>query len=137
MPELLLYFPLQATAFFLIPLCIRIERTMLIGELQAKIALVRRVAAKQYTMPPSSPLCFILAHHLCIVESQPVDTELFLEACTSSSAHPTKNYERLEHLGDALLKYGVSLHLFLKYQKLHEGQLSVARMQVRCLYSDD
>lgn len=35
--------------------------------------------------------------------------------------------ERLELLGDSVLKYAVSCHLFLKYPKNHEGQLSAKR----------
>ena len=60
----------------------------------------------------------------------PVDSDLFEEAMTTPSGNPITNYERLENLGDALLKYTVSMHLFLKYPKLHEGQLSVMRMQM-------
>ena len=60
----------------------------------------------------------------------PVDHKLFEEAMTTPSGNPLVNYERLENLGDALLKYAVSMHLFLKYPKLHEGQLSVMRMQM-------
>lgn len=37
--------------------------------------------------------------------------------------------ERLELLGDSVLKYAVSNHLFLKYPKKHEGQLSDERSQ--------
>lgn len=35
--------------------------------------------------------------------------------------------ERLELLGDSVLKYTTSCHLFLKYPKKHEGQLSGQR----------
>lgn len=37
--------------------------------------------------------------------------------------------ERLELLGDSVLKYSVSCHLFLKYPMIHEGQLSARRQQ--------
>lgn len=37
--------------------------------------------------------------------------------------------ERLELLGDSVLKYAVSCHLFLKYPKKHEGQLTNERSQ--------
>lgn len=40
--------------------------------------------------------------------------------------------ERLELLGDSVLKYAVSCHLFLKYPKKHEGQLSDCRSQAVC-----
>lgn len=37
--------------------------------------------------------------------------------------------ERLELLGDSVLKYVMSCHVFLKYPKKHEGQLSDLRSQ--------
>lgn len=40
--------------------------------------------------------------------------------------------ERLELLGDSVLKYAVSCHLFLKYPKKHEGQLSNLRQWAIC-----
>jgi len=40
--------------------------------------------------------------------------------------------ERLELLGDSVLKYVVSCHLFLKYPKKHEGQLSARRSSAVC-----
>lgn len=40
--------------------------------------------------------------------------------------------ERLELLGDSVLKYAVSCHLFLKYPKKHEGQLSNRRSWAVC-----
>lgn len=40
--------------------------------------------------------------------------------------------ERLELLGDSVLKYAVSCHLFLKYPKKHEGQLSSRRSWAVC-----
>lgn len=40
--------------------------------------------------------------------------------------------ERLELLGDSVLKYAVSNHLFLKYPKKHEGQLSAQRSWAVC-----
>ena len=40
--------------------------------------------------------------------------------------------ERLELLGDSVLKYAVSCHLFLKYPKKHEGQLSARRSWAVC-----
>lgn len=40
--------------------------------------------------------------------------------------------ERLELLGDSVLKYAVSCHLFLKYPNKHEGQLSSWRSGAVC-----
>lgn len=40
--------------------------------------------------------------------------------------------ERLELLGDSILKYVVSCHLFLKYRTKHEGELSELRKGAIC-----
>jgi hypothetical protein len=40
--------------------------------------------------------------------------------------------ERLELLGDSILKYAVSCHLFLKYPEKHEGQLTARRSWAVC-----
>lgn len=40
--------------------------------------------------------------------------------------------ERLELLGDSVLKYVVSCHLFLKYPTKHEGELSELRKGAIC-----
>lgn len=40
--------------------------------------------------------------------------------------------ERLELLGDSVLKYVVSCHLFLKYPEKHEGKLSDQRSWAVC-----
>lgn len=40
--------------------------------------------------------------------------------------------ERLELLGDSVLKYAVSCDLYLRYTKKHEGQLSSRRSWQVC-----
>lgn len=40
--------------------------------------------------------------------------------------------ERLELLGDSVLKYAVSCNVFLRYPKKHEGQLSAQRQIAIC-----
>jgi endoribonuclease Dicer len=40
--------------------------------------------------------------------------------------------ERLELLGDSVLKYAVSCHLFLKFPNKDEGQLSSIRCHMIC-----
>lgn len=40
--------------------------------------------------------------------------------------------ERLELLGDSVLKYALSRHLFLKYPEKHEGQLTNLRSWAVC-----
>jgi endoribonuclease Dicer len=99
-PELCLRYPLPYTALFLPPLCIRVERLLMQAELREAIGW------------PT------------------VERPLFAQALHAPFANPDWNYERLENLGDALLKYTVSVHLFLKFPQLHEGQLSTMRMQM-------
>ncbi|KAL5988342.1 helicase, partial [Asimina triloba] len=52
-----------------------------------------------------------------------------LEAITTLGCCEDFSLERLELLGDSVLKYAVSCHLFLKYPTEHEGQLSAFRMR--------
>lgn len=40
--------------------------------------------------------------------------------------------ERLELLGDSVLKYAVSAHLFMTFLNKHEGQLSSRRQETIC-----
>lgn len=55
-----------------------------------------------------------------------------LEALTTLRCHDDFSMERLELLGDSVLKYTVSCHLFLKYPKKHEGQLTSCRTLAIC-----
>ena len=41
------------------------------------------------------------------------------------------NYEKLEHLGDAVLQFIVSDFVYHKFPTLHEGHLSVS---LKCIY---
>ncbi|KAJ3678564.1 hypothetical protein LUZ60_002367 [Juncus effusus] len=61
-----------------------------------------------------------------------VPTFLILEALTTLRAAEDFSFERLELLGDSVLKYTVSCHLFLKYLDKHEGQLTSRRCQLIC-----
>ncbi|XP_027190700.1 endoribonuclease Dicer homolog 3a isoform X2 [Cicer arietinum] len=56
-----------------------------------------------------------------------IPSSLILEALTTLRCCEKFSMERLELLGDSVLKYAVSCHLFLKYPKNHEGQLSAKR----------
>ncbi|OIW14956.1 hypothetical protein TanjilG_30675 [Lupinus angustifolius] len=56
-----------------------------------------------------------------------IPSPLILEALTTLRCAEKCSMERLELLGDSVLKYAVSCHLFLKYPKKHEGQLSGMR----------
>lgn len=53
-----------------------------------------------------------------------------IEAICASSAHWVTNYQRYEFLGDSLLKFVVSSHLFLCHVKWHEGYLSRRRASI-------
>ncbi|XP_052209161.1 endoribonuclease Dicer homolog 3a isoform X2 [Diospyros lotus] len=59
-------------------------------------------------------------------------SSLILEAITTLRCNESFSMERLELLGDSVLKYVVSCHLFLKYPKKHEGQLSARRQWAVC-----
>ncbi|KAK7363560.1 hypothetical protein VNO77_05706 [Canavalia gladiata] len=61
-----------------------------------------------------------------------IPSSLILEALTTSRCIENFSMERLELLGDSVLKYAVSCHLFLKYPKKHEGQLSDRRRWAVC-----
>lgn len=58
---------------------------------------------------------------------------LFFEALTHKSflyyypSYPYNHNERLEFLGDAILEFLVSLHLYKKYPKFQEGDLTLIR----------
>lgn len=62
------------------------------------------------------------------------DINLFKEAFTHPSyaneQGNTKDYERLEFLGDAVLQYHVSMHIFKLYQDIPEGQLTTLRSKL-------
>ncbi|XP_018503569.2 endoribonuclease Dicer homolog 3a isoform X1 [Pyrus x bretschneideri] len=61
-----------------------------------------------------------------------ISSSLILEALTTLRCNDDFSMERLELLGDSILKYTVSCHLFLKYPKKHEGQLTNYRMLTIC-----
>ena len=53
-----------------------------------------------------------------------------LAALTPKSANETFNLERVETLGDSVLKLFACLHLFLKYPLAAEGPLSTVKCYV-------
>ncbi|KAK7410183.1 hypothetical protein VNO78_00768 [Psophocarpus tetragonolobus] len=61
-----------------------------------------------------------------------IPSSLILQALTTLRCAESFSMERLELLGDSVLKYAVSCHLFLKYPKKHEGQLSSRRSSAVC-----
>ncbi|KAK7256023.1 hypothetical protein RIF29_29454 [Crotalaria pallida] len=62
-----------------------------------------------------------------------IPISLVLEALTTLKCCESFSMERLELLGDSVLKYAVSCHLFLRYPEKHEGQLTDWRS---CLISN-
>ena len=52
-----------------------------------------------------------------------------LEALTPKACQEDTSYERLELLGDAFLKYAVSLFLFHKFPEAHEGGILLQSVQ--------
>ncbi|KAI3514031.1 hypothetical protein L1887_12347 [Cichorium endivia] len=61
-----------------------------------------------------------------------IPSSLILEAITTLRCNESFSMERLELLGDSVLKYAVSCDLYLKYPKKHEGQLSSRRSWQVC-----
>ncbi|KAL2346622.1 hypothetical protein Fmac_000622 [Flemingia macrophylla] len=61
-----------------------------------------------------------------------IPSSLILEALTTLRCNENFSMERLELLGDSVLKYVVGCHLFLKYPEKHEGQLSARRSWSIC-----
>ncbi|KAI9112330.1 hypothetical protein K1719_016853 [Acacia pycnantha] len=53
-----------------------------------------------------------------------IPSSLILEALTTLKCCESFSMERLELLGDSVLKYAVSCHLYLRYPEKHEGQLT-------------
>ncbi len=47
---------------------------------------------------------------------------LMMEAVMSKSCHELISYETLETLGDAFLKFAVSVHLYRLFPLAHEGK---------------
>ncbi|KAF8036139.1 hypothetical protein BT93_C1979 [Corymbia citriodora subsp. variegata] len=109
-PELLLTLDVPVytmKAFYLLPsLLHRLESLMLASQLRGEIN--------------------------CQISNFHVPSSLILEALTTLRCCENFSMERLELLGDSVLKYAVSNHLFLKYPKKHEGQLSAQRSWAVC-----
>ncbi|XP_024966955.1 endoribonuclease Dicer homolog 3a isoform X2 [Cynara cardunculus var. scolymus] len=61
-----------------------------------------------------------------------ISSSLILEAITTLRCNESFSMERLELLGDSVLKYAVSCDLYLKHSTKHEGQLSSQRSWQVC-----
>lgn len=109
-PELLIHIdvPIDVLkSFYLLPsLMHRMESLMLASQLRKEIAFY-----------PSNTC---------------VSSFLILEAITTVRCCEDFSLERLELLGDSVLKYAVGCYLFLKFPTQHEGQLTYCRSRVIC-----
>ncbi|XP_043722967.1 endoribonuclease Dicer homolog 3a isoform X4 [Telopea speciosissima] len=76
--------------------------------------------------------CQLREEIACHPNDSPISSSLILEALTTLRCCEKFSLERLELLGDSVLKYAVSCHLFLRYPKKHEGQLSARRSWAVC-----
>ncbi|CAL8995994.1 unnamed protein product [Prunus brigantina] len=108
-------------------------------ELLVSIGVQRFVLKSFYLMPSlihrleSLMLASQLREDIdCHSSSFQISSSLILEALTTLRCNEDFSMERLELLGDSVLKYAVSCHLFLKYPKKHEGQLSNLRQWAIC-----
>ncbi|XP_020248629.1 endoribonuclease Dicer homolog 3a [Asparagus officinalis] len=61
-----------------------------------------------------------------------ISSTLILEAITTLRCCEDFSLERLELLGDSVLKYALSCYLYLKFPEKHEGQLSSRRSYTVC-----
>ncbi|KAJ6856646.1 hypothetical protein NC651_038337 [Populus alba x Populus x berolinensis] len=108
-------------------------------ELLIKIDVLISVVKSIYLMPSLMHRleCLMLASQLrqeidCHAPEFYIPSSLILEAITTLRCCESFSMERLELLGDSVLKYAVSCHLFLKYPNKHEGQLSSWRSGAVC-----
>uniref|UniRef100_A0A1D1YIC1 Endoribonuclease Dicer 3b n=1 Tax=Anthurium amnicola TaxID=1678845 RepID=A0A1D1YIC1_9ARAE len=109
-PELLVHVDIPTEvmkSFYLLPsLMHRLESLLLASQLREEIA--------------------------CHPSDRHISSFLILEAITTLRCCESFSLERLELLGDSILKYVMSCHFFLKYPRKHEGQLSAYRKQAVC-----
>ncbi|KAI7902630.1 uncharacterized protein BX663DRAFT_509905 [Cokeromyces recurvatus] len=65
---------------------------------------------------------------LCL--SNKINIELIFEAFTTTSSHASKDYQRLEFLGDSVLKFIASTKTFVQYPSSREDELSEIRTRM-------
>ncbi|KAM7275451.1 hypothetical protein ACFE04_017317 [Oxalis oulophora] len=68
----------------------------------------------------------------CSLSNFHIPSSLILEAITTRRCCEDISMERMELLGDSVLKYAVGCHLFLRDSQKHEGQLSSQRSRAVC-----
>ncbi|CAO3657285.1 unnamed protein product [Mucor hiemalis] len=74
----------------------------------------------------------LLCREAKIRHDLPIDDANFLEAYTCPSASMEMNYERLETLGDSLLKFIATIRLYINFPFSNEGELHHLRIRVIC-----
>ncbi|KAI8994876.1 hypothetical protein BDB01DRAFT_714743, partial [Pilobolus umbonatus] len=74
----------------------------------------------------------LLCHESRIRYDLPINDDLFLEAYTTPSANMEMDYERLETLGDSLLKFIATIRLYINFPFSNEGELHHLRIRVIC-----
>ena len=75
----------------------------------------------RYIPPPPPPAPKNCAKPVCGSLCRQPKVVYVLEALTPKACQEDVSYERFELLGDAFLKYAVSIFLFHKYPEAHEG----------------
>ncbi|CEG78493.1 Putative Dicer-2 protein [Rhizopus microsporus] len=74
----------------------------------------------------------LLCHDARSRYNLPITDEYLLEAYTMPSASMEMNYERLETLGDSLLKFIATIRLYINFPFSNEGELHHLRIRVVC-----
>ncbi|XP_023638559.1 endoribonuclease Dicer homolog 3 isoform X3 [Capsella rubella] len=106
-------------------------------ELLLRIDVPRAVVKSIYLLPSvmyrleSLMLASQLREEIdCSINNFSISSTSILEALTTLTCPEAFSMERLELLGDSVLKYVVSCYLFLKYPDKDEGQLSRQRQSI-------
>ncbi|EAU84711.2 hypothetical protein CC1G_00230 [Coprinopsis cinerea okayama7 len=109
------------------------QNANLIPELCAKCTIPASMFRTSYLIPS---ILWKLDHLFVVKElnmqffDNAIDEELLYMATTTVSAEMEHNYERLELLGDAFLKYLASVVVFVMNPTQNEGSLHVARQRL-------
>ncbi|KAJ1747856.1 Dicer-like protein 1 [Coemansia sp. RSA 1821] len=72
----------------------------------------------------------LLAYEVKSKLEHPARVHTVRQAITAASSASDVNYERLETLGDSVLKFIASVEMFVKYPDAHEGILSFQRKRI-------
>ncbi|VVB04858.1 unnamed protein product [Arabis nemorensis] len=106
-------------------------------ELLVRIDVPRAVLKSIYLLPSVMHRLesLMLASQLredidCNIDNFSISSTSILEALTALTCSEAFSMERLELLGDSVLKYVVSCYLFLKYPDKDEGQLTRQRQSI-------